>query len=160
VNSTQCDSEASSVPREPIGTPDSPMRTPPTLGELFRGLIDDTRVLFRQEVRLARAEMMEKTRAVGHQSASIAIGGALALAGTIALIGAVCAGVWSLLMIAEIDPRVAPWLSPLIVGAASVGLGYALIRGGLRRVRSLTALPERTTQSLKETARWMQNKVA
>ena len=137
--------------------PASPRRG---MGDLVRELVGDTRALFRQEVRLARAELTEKACEVGQQSVLVLIGGGLALAGAIALTGALCAGVWSLLVRGGMSNGLAVWLAPLIVGAVIVVAGYALIQTGISKVRSMRATPDRTARSLKETAQWMQNKVA
>src|SRR5206468_4214682 len=108
---------------------------PASFAALFRGLIDCTQTLFRQEMRLARAEMSEKAREAGRNTAAVAAGGAVALLGGFALVLAACGGLYSLLLSANVSPGVAMWVAPLIVGVVVAGIGYAMIQKGLSTLR-------------------------
>lgn len=138
---------------------DRPRPTPSLFG-LVRELVDETRTLFRQEMKLARAEVSEKASKAARNTVSIAIGGAVAFLGAMALVAAACAAVWVLLLKAEVDPAVAVWLAPLLVGGLIALIGYAMIQKGLSTLKNMKITPERTADSLKETGQWMHDKVA
>src|SRR6266536_1212275 len=91
-----------------------------TTGELFGELSQDLLLLVRQEVQLAKTEVQAKV--------SRAIADLVALAAAIVL--------------ALIDPiGLDPWLAALLVGGIlSIG-GYALLRGGLRDLRTMDPAP-------------------
>ena len=55
---------------------------------------------------------------------------------------------------------IALWLAPLIVGGIVGLIGYVMIHSGMARLRNTTVVPEKTAASLKETGRWMQDKVS
>jgi hypothetical protein len=145
---------------ETCGDGEAPAQERPGIASLFRDLIGCTQTLLRQEIQLARAEMAEKARTAARNSASIGIGGAVALLGGFALVLAACGGLYSIFLSAGMSPGIAMWLAPLIIGAIVAGIGYAMIQKGLSTMRELTVVPERTTESLKETGRWMQDKVS
>ena len=128
-----------------------------SLGGLFKDLSTEAVTLVRQEIDLAKAEVMEKIAHVGTMGRSIAVGGGLAFAGGLALLAAVVLGLTSLLS-RFMSPWLAMWLAPLIVGLALAGVGYAMIRTTLaRHDRSL--LPEKTAESLQENKEWLKSKI-
>jgi hypothetical protein len=127
---------------------------------LIRSLLDEARTLSRQEFQLARAEMMEKAATAARNSTSIAVGFGLALAGGVALLAALSAGLWVILLKAGVDGAIAVWLAPLIVGAVFALLGYALIHKGISTLRHMSVIPHKTTASIKETGQWIQDKIA
>ena len=113
----------------------------PSAAGLLGRLIQDVTALLRNEIALARAELMESGhRALGGVGA-IAIGGGVLLAGGLTLIAALVLG------LAEF---VEPWLAALIVGAVVSAVGYAVVNAGKRRLKpSGLALP-RTQHALRE----------
>lgn len=129
------------------------------IADLFRSLVNDVSALFRQELRLARTEITDSAKEAARNTASIAIGAGVMLFGALALLAAVIAGVWVLLVLAGIHNAIAVWLAPLLVGAVIAAVGYVLIQKGLRALRCTRIVPEKTTQTLKETGRWMHAKV-
>ncbi len=130
-----------------------------SIGGLFRDLVDQTRLLLRQELHLARAEITEKAAQAGRQSAMIVTGAIVALGGFIALIAAACTGLWVALIAADVEHQTAVWLAPLIVGIVVAVIGYALIHAGVSALRRMSVVPEKAAESLKETGRWMHEKV-
>jgi hypothetical protein len=131
-----------------------------SIGELIRGLATETRELLQGEVRLAKAEMSQKLGKYVRNGASVAIGGAVAFAGVITLCLASSAGLYVGLMAAGLDASVSLWLAPLIVGIVVGVIGYALIQKGISTIKHESITPEKTTQSLRETTQWMQEKVS
>jgi hypothetical protein len=131
-----------------------------SIGELIRDLATDSRELVRGEVHLAKAEMSQKLGTYARNAASIAAGGAVAFAGVITLCLAASAGLYVGLMAAGLDASVSLWLAPLIVGIVVGVIGYALIQKGISTIKHESITPEKTTQSLRETTQWMQEKVS
>src|SRR4051812_646571 len=97
-----------------------PTRQDRSLGELFADLTREMGTLVRQEVRLAQTEMTQKASRAGRNAASIAVGGAVAYAGVLAILAAIIIGLATL--------GLPWWLSALLVGLVVAGIGYALIQ--------------------------------
>jgi len=120
-----------------------------SLGELFGDLTRETTTLVRQEVELAKAEMTQKASAVGKDIGFLAIGGAVAYAGLLALVAAI------IILLATIG--VPWWLAAALVGVIVAGIGYLLIQQGLTALRRTNLVPSQTVQTLKEDAEWMKD---
>jgi hypothetical protein len=118
----------------------SPARS---VGELIGQLTQDLSMLVRQETQLAKVEIQEKISRVSRDLVSLAAGGVVALVGGFALVTAV--------ILLLVDPiGLEPWLAALLVGVLLAGGGYALLRGGLRDLKTLDPAPRRTVESIKE----------
>ena len=117
-----------------------------SLGDLFSALSRETSVLVRKEVELASMEMTAKAKVAGGHVATAAAGGALVHAGLLVLLAAI--------VIALSQLGVTPWLSGVIVAAATMGIGYMLARKGVTALRGTTVVPTHTVESLKEDAKW------
>jgi len=122
-----------------------------SLGELFSELSRETGALVRQEVALAKAEMTQKAAQVGKDVGLIAIGGAVAYAGFLALI-ATCVVLLNLALNIL-------WLSALIVTIVVLGLGSFLIHMGLDQLKKGSLAPTKTINSLKDGAQWAKEQV-
>jgi hypothetical protein len=129
-----------------------------SLGELIRDLSAETGDLLRKEVELAKTEISEKASRVGTDVGAIALGGAMAFAGGLALLLAAIYGLTALLD-TFLPLGVAVWLAPLIVGAVLVGLGYGRIKAATHDLKSVSLLPRQTTQSLQENKQWLKAKI-
>jgi hypothetical protein len=106
---------------------------------LVRRLLDELSVLFRQEVRLAIAEVSSSLRSLTVGTASIAAAAALLFAGMLMLLAAAVLGL-SLVLPA--------WLAALLVGLAVIGGGVIALRIGSGRLRAAAVKPARSAQSL------------
>jgi hypothetical protein len=109
--------------------------------QLLADMLNELTSLFRKEIQLARAEMGEKVSEAGGAIPGIAGGGALALGGMIMLLMAAAAGIARLL-------DLAPGWGLLIVGVLAAVLGYALVRGGLSKLKATNLTPTRTAEQL------------
>jgi hypothetical protein len=138
---------------------EAPPRATPGIGDLLRNLVEDLSALVRQELRLARTEIVDSVKRAARNTASIAIGAGVALFGALGLLAAGVAGLWVIFVKAGMSHAIAAWLAPLLVGGVLALIGYAMIRKGLRALRCTPIVPEKTTQTLKETGRWMHAKV-
>jgi hypothetical protein len=116
-----------------------------SLGDLFSELTSELRTLVRQELELAKIEMSRKASRVGKDVAFLALGGAVAYAGFLVLL--------SMLVIA-LAYAIPLWLSALLVGALTAGIGYFLIEKGRTRLKQEDIKPEQTIETLKEDKEW------
>jgi hypothetical protein len=122
-----------------------------SLGELFGDLARDMGTLVSQEVALARTELTQKAIQVGKDIAILAVGGLVAYAGLLALIG----GVIFLLA----DRGVPLWASALIVGGIIAIIGYVLVQRGISALKQQDLTPRQTIESLKEDTKWAKEQV-
>jgi drug/metabolite transporter (DMT)-like permease len=116
------------------------------LSELFSELSRETGILVRKEVELATTEMTAKLRTAGAHAGTIAAGGALAHACVLVIIAAIVIGLSQM--------GVTPWLSALIVGFATTGVGYLLVNKGMTNLRRTSVAPTNAIETMKETAKW------
>ena len=131
-----------------------------SIGSLLRDLRDETTLLLRQEVALAKTEMSEKASRYGRNAGYLAVGGVVAFAGVLFLLLALTVGLYALLVAMDLSHYVAGWLAPLIVGAVVTAIGYSLVQKAITAFKHETPVPERTKESLEENTRWLQHKVS
>jgi len=79
----------------------------------------------------------------------VAVGGALAHAGLLAIVAAV------VLLLASAG--LTPWLAAIVAGLAVAGIGYVIAQKGLTALKSEDITPKQTMDSVKETAQWAKN---
>ncbi|HEX6368310.1 MAG TPA: YhjD/YihY/BrkB family envelope integrity protein [Longimicrobium sp.] len=140
------------VPTDGPATPPPPGGERP-LGELLRALSRDAAYLVRQEIALARAEVMRSVGAAARSSVLVVVGGVLAAPGALVLLAALVVGVGDLL-----GDRYA--LGALLVGGVMVAAGGALILLGIRRAKRARVVPAQTLATLRETGAWARAEVA
>jgi hypothetical protein len=118
-----------------------------SLGELFGELAREVTTLMRQEWILARTEMSEKAAHIGKDLGFLALGGAVAYAGFLALVAAAIVGLATAGM--------AWWLAALLVGVVVAAVGALLVQRGLGALRGEDLAPRRTVETLREDAQWV-----
>ncbi|WNM62602.1 phage holin family protein [Candidatus Nitrospira neomarina] len=118
------------------------------LSDLFRDLMNETKILIQQEIQLLKLEMSQKATQAGKDVGFIAVGGALAYAGLLVLLAA------ATLALALVIPG---WASALIIGLVVVGIGYGLIQKGISDLKNINPAPQKTIDSIKETKQWTTN---
>jgi hypothetical protein len=128
-----------------------PSRQSRSLGSLVAALSRQVSALFQRELALARAELSEKMREAGAGLASLAGGGMIILIGLFFIVQAAVFGVVALLDI-WLPAEVAVWLGPLLVGLATVLIGWALLSSGRKKLSAESLAPHRTAHSLREDA--------
>jgi hypothetical protein len=122
-----------------------------SLGGLFGDLVNELTTLIRQEFALARAELTQKATEVGRSVGYVAIGGALAYAGFLAIMAALIVGLGVL--------GLPWWLARLLVGLVVVAIGYFLIKRGLDALKASSLAPRKTIQSIKEDREWAKDQM-
>jgi hypothetical protein len=123
------------------------LRQERSVGELFGQLTQDLALLVRQEAQLAKTEMQAKVIRATGDLVSLATGGIVALIGALALTAAI--------ILLLVDPvGLTPWVAALLVGAVMAGVGYVMLKGGLRDLKQIDPAPRRTVESVKEDIQW------
>jgi hypothetical protein len=123
-----------------------PRREDKSLGELFGELTRDMGTLVRKEVELARTEMTARASRMGRHAAYIAVGGAIAYAGLLALVAA--------MVIVLEAVGLTWWASALIVGIVVALAGYLFVQRGISAMQRDSLTPTETIETLKENAAW------
>ena len=119
------------------------LRQERSVGELFGQLTQDLGLLVRQEAQLAKTEIQTKVSRATSDLVSLAAGGIVALIGALALTAAV--------ILLLVDPvGLSPWLAALLVGVVMAGVGYVMLKGGLRDLKGIDPAPRRAVESIKE----------
>jgi Putative Actinobacterial Holin-X, holin superfamily III len=125
------------------------LRQQPT-GELVKQLAEDVSTLVRQELELARAEMMAKARHAGIGLGEMGTGG---IAGLFAL------GALTTCAIAAMGLVMPVWAAALIVAAVYGAVAAVLIVIGRRQLDEASPpVPERTRQTIEENIEWVKNR--
>ena len=118
-----------------------------SIGELFGQLTQDTALLVRQEVQLAKSEMQQKISRATRDLVSLATGGAVVLLGGLALTA-------GLILVLVGPVGLTPWLAALLVAVVLAAVGYAMLRRGLGDLKRTDPTPRRTVESIKEDIQW------
>lgn len=121
-----------------------------SIGSLFSDLARETSLLLRQEVALAKAEVVGQVSRLGSGAGLLVAGGLIAYAGLLALIAAAIIG------IAQALPW---WLAALIMGAFVVVVGGVLALVGRSRMRAANLVPRRTLRTLRDDTEWAKEQV-
>jgi Putative Actinobacterial Holin-X, holin superfamily III len=116
------------------------------VGELLKQLANETTMLVRQELDLAKAEMREKA---GKAGPGVGMWGA---AGVTALLAA---GALTACLILALDGAMPNWLAALIVGLLYAAIAGVLYLRGKQRVEEAgKPVPEKTIETVKEDVQW------
>ncbi len=112
-----------------------------SVGQLLGSLVRETGNLMHQEVRLARTELVAKTRSAAAIVGSMFVGGAVALLG---------AGVLASAAVFALSSVFPMWLAALVIGGALILAGTLVIAAAIVALKKLDPVPEETVASLKE----------
>jgi uncharacterized membrane protein YqjE len=137
----------------PDRTADGSPPTPegPPLGELLRQLAQDSAVLVRQEIALAKVEVQQNVKHVVRDVSMITVGAVLAAVGGLVLVA------FLVILLGSVLNNY--WLGALIVGALFVIVGGALAMANLKRLQKEEVAPTRTLETLKEDKQWLQSEI-
>lgn len=129
-----------------------PARDERSLGELLAELSREISTLVRQEAALARTELAQKASRLGRDVGMLAVGGAVAYAGLLAIVAAV--------IILITQAGLPWWASALLVGVVVAALGGLLVWNGLNAMKREDLAPRETIETLKEDAQWIGRRAA
>lgn len=154
------DRTTTTPPQTPPTQPelDGRRQDPRSIGDLIRELADEGRTLLRSEVSLAKAELTEKVHVYERNTSRIAIGGAFLLAALFFALWAVTMGVTALLTLVVAE-EIAVWLAPLAIAVVLGLVGRSMVKGGANEIKNEGVVPERTTATLRDDARWAKEQV-
>jgi hypothetical protein len=127
-----------------------PVNTSPGVASLLGGIVGDLQMLMRQEIALAKAEVMREWEKAKAAASEMAAGAALLGAG-ILLLGL---AVVSLLHETDALPW---WASFLIVGSVVTVLGAVVYALGRNKAARVNVIPPQTAQTLRENVQWIRN---
>lgn len=125
-------------------------RMEPSVGELFSRLTQESSLLVRQEVQLAKVEMREKAMQYAKDSTLVIAGGVVALLAAMTLVA---------FLVLALGQFIEMWLSALIVGAILAAIALVLIQVGLSKLKENDPVPQRTVQSVRETQEWLKQQI-
>jgi hypothetical protein len=132
---------------------------PNSIVSLLQSLRDETTTLLRQEVALAKAELKDNASKMSKHAVAVAVGGFVAYAGVIVLL----IGLGHLLGVglikAGIDPDIAQWLAPTLIGLVVAIIGWTMLAKAKRALSAESLKPTKTIESLKTNTQWTQNKL-
>lgn len=130
----------------------------PSIGSLLKTLSRQSSTLIREEVALARAEMMEKIDVARASALRATVGAGLLIASVLLVVFAVNRGLTALLT-PPLGLGTAVWLSPLVL-ALVVGLvAWAMIRSAATSIRDEGIVPHKTVDTLKEDRDWAEERI-
>jgi heme/copper-type cytochrome/quinol oxidase subunit 3 len=121
----------------------------PRVTALVNGIIHDAGDLLQQQMALFKHEVKDNLRKTKQAALSLSLGAALAITG----------GLFWAFMLVYLLHEVWPGL-PLsacygIVGTVLLVLGGAFLNHGRERLKSVSALPEQSAETLKENVAWI-----
>jgi len=120
-----------------------------SVADLLGDLARETGTLVRQEVKLATTEMTDKARVAGRQVAVMAGG---AICGFVSLLTLVAA------LVRGIGTAIPLWASALIVGIGLAIVGGGLGVVGLVTLEHLDPRPRQSIREIEETTSWIQRR--
>ena len=115
------------------------------LGELVKDLASQTSTLVRQEIKLAQAEVAQKSKLAGKGA------GMLAGAAVTALLGL---GALTAVLIIALDSFLPLWLAALIVTLLWLAVAAVLALSGKKALQSATPPAPQTVETVKEDIQW------
>jgi hypothetical protein len=123
------------------------------IGVLLRDLAGGGAALLRQELRLARVELIAIANAVGVGTALTASGAVLTVLGTFALMVAL------ILLAGDQWLRDRYWLAALIGAVIAGGIAAWMARRGAAHLSPRRLLPDETVATLKEDKEWLKRQL-
>jgi Putative Actinobacterial Holin-X, holin superfamily III len=116
--------------------------------DVLQDILRNLQEIVRSEVRLAKVEFRDEAR----QAASSAVWLA---AGTIGALSAWAFGLWTITF--ALSTRMPMWAATLVVALVVACGASVLIVGGIRRMKRIHPVPERTIASIKENVAWIKH---
>lgn len=118
------------------------------ISDVLQDILRNLQEIVRSEVRLARVEIRDEAR----QAAASAV---WITAGTIGALSAWAFVLWTITF--ALSTRMPMWAATLVVALVLACAASVLVVGGIRRVKRIHPIPERTIASIKENVEWMRH---
>jgi hypothetical protein len=129
------------------------------VADLIKDLRDETVVMIRQQIELAKTETSEKVSKMANNSVSLAIGGLVLYAGFLFVLAGLTFLGYIGLIAAGVSPVISLWLMPLITGAIACVVGGLMVSKSLKTFKNTSVVPEKMVNSLKEDRQWIKRKL-
>ncbi len=131
-------------------TLDGDLRDRP-IGELMKRLGEELSLLIRQELALAKAEIIEKSKVAG--------AGAGMLSGA-AVVGLLALGAFTAFLILALSTQMHAWLAALLVTIVYGAVAGVLAMTGKKKIEEASPLvPEQTVDTVKEDVQWAKTRI-
>ena len=118
------------------------------ISDILQDILRHLQEIVRSEVRLAKVEIRSEARHAAASAVWIA-------AGTIGAMSAWAFLLWAITF--ALATRMSMWAATLVVAVVLACAASVLIVGGIRRVKRIHPIPERTIASIKENVEWMRH---
>jgi hypothetical protein len=112
-----------------------------SIGALISELLADIRLLFSQEIDLAKRELNQKVSAIAKSAVSIVIGAVLAIGGLFVLMAA---------LVLILDLFMPAWVAAFVLALAFLVIGGIVLMLGIQKLKNMKYVPERTVKTVEE----------
>jgi hypothetical protein len=130
----------------------------PSFIRILRELRDDGLSLVRQEVALARREIMDQIAMLGRNAAFLAAGALAGVFGLFFVLLALSNLLFTGLAKAGFSGAIADWLAPAMVGMSILIVALSFALKSLRGLRKSSPMPRQALETLREDKVWLQEK--
>jgi len=124
-------------------------KTEPKLSELFHNLTAESKLLVRQEVQLAKAELKQSATRMGRGAAFVSAGGLFGNAALMCFVAAI---------VALLATFMAVWLAALATSIVVGGIAFFIASKGLKIIKETQVAPQETIQTVREDVVWLTKK--
>jgi len=145
----------------PVDMGEPHVHAEPSMAATFKGIVDDSLELMKQQFSMLKAEIRSDFRKVLAGIIPLACAVAPLLLGALMLCFMLVHLIhWATLPAGQtVDPATIPlWGSYGIVAAVFLVTGGVLVGIGIYRLKTVNPLPEQTAQALEENLKWLMNK--
>ena len=131
----------------------------PSTADLLRELRDESSLLFKQEVALAKAELKESAMRAVRGSITAIVGLVVALMGIALMTTALSLGIAQLFVLGGFGPTLANFLGFLIGALLFVAIGAGVGYAGWKRLANIDFYPRKTINHLKEETQCIKDRI-
>lgn len=117
-----------------------------TFSAVLQDILRDIQEIVRAEVRLAKAEIRNEAVEAGSSALWIVAGAVAALSSFMFLSWTAAYALATIMSM---------WTATLVIALALAGIASVLLIVGLRRLKRIQPIPERTVETLKENLEWI-----
>jgi len=127
--------------------------------DLLKRLRDDTTVLVREEVALAKVEVTEKASKLSRNVGYLAAGALVGYSGLVLMLMGLGFLLSQLFQDQGMRDGTAAFLGFLIVGGIIAVISVGLVMKAINALKAQSLKPEQTIETLQEDKQWAQNKI-